>query len=191
MSIDLLTQALVAEAETEAEAIRADARAEAARLDTRADADRRAHREDDLARWRAVCEAEAQREVAASARRVRLEVLKERALMLERLRAAVGARLPELLGDPALASAMVADAVEMAGGRAASVRASPVLRDVARARVPPAVEVLADVTVGSGVTVALTGGRAFVTVSLESALERQWPRLQIEALAALAAEDQP
>jgi vacuolar-type H+-ATPase subunit E/Vma4 len=181
MSIDDLSAALLADAKAEAEAIREEARVEAARLSSDADAHHRAHFDAELVGFRAACQAETHRQVAAALRRLRIEVLRDRAELLERIRAAVAARLPGLLANPALADALVTAVLSVTGPQATAIRCAPALMERVRARAP-SLDVVEDPSVGAGLAAAVDGGRITVTATLESELEQQWQALQIEAL---------
>ena len=154
MAIGDLLGALEREAAAEIAAIGVAAAAEADRLAAEAAARRADSIRHEVDAHRAGVQARADAEIAAAARRSRARVLAARAAMLDRLRAATEAALPDLVDD----------------GLRARLRAA--------AGAHSGVEVL----VPTGLRVELDGGRVTIDVSLAGLLDRLWPRLRIEAV---------
>jgi vacuolar-type H+-ATPase subunit E/Vma4 len=180
---DLLT-ALDRDAGAEIRAIHAEAAAEVARIDAgagRARADRLAAA---VAAIRAERGAEAGERLAAASHRARAEVLAARAAMLDRLRAAVAGRLPAVVaGDPALGARLIAAALACTGDEPGTLRCGPALVPAARSVAPPAIRVEPDPEVTTGAVIELATGTR-IEATLAALLERAWPGLACEALAA-------
>jgi vacuolar-type H+-ATPase subunit E/Vma4 len=158
VAIDDLLSALQREAEAEIRAIGTEAHGEAERIATAA-----ACRCAELTRaaadeHRAAAEARADAEIAAATREAARRVLSARAAMLERLHEAVAAELPGLVDE--------------------AMRAR--LRAAARAIVGEAQAV--EQAAATGLRLEVDGGRLAIDATLESLLERLWPRLRIEAV---------
>ena len=182
MAIGELLGAIEREALAERETIGADARAEADRLLAAAARRRAGDLSEAVARFRADQQRDGDRVLAAGRRRWQAEVLAARAAALDRLRVALVAALPAVLDDTLL-DTLVAAALDVIGGDAATVRCPPALADRVRARLAarPDLRVVGDAGVGSGVHAELAGG-LLVDATLEAFLVRVWPQLRQQAL---------
>jgi len=180
-----LVRAIELDAAAQIRALRAAAEADAARIDAdaaRARDDRTATATQAFAGER---QALADAAIAAAERDARARALATRAAMLERVHAAVHARLPELLDDT-VGRALLAGALACAGTSPGVVRCAPRLVAHARAIAPPSLRVEGDAQVATGVVIELATGTQIVA-TLEALCEREWPRLAAAALAEVAA----
>jgi len=162
MPLGELIEALERDANAEVTAELAAAAAEAARTDAvaaRARADRIASA---LATSRAEQHAVHDAHLAGATHRARTEVLRARAAMLERLRPAVRAMLPELARDPRVARVLRDAAHGCAGESPGRVEETP-----------------------TGIVIELDSGTR-IDATLDALLEREWPRLAPVALALVA-----
>lgn len=177
MSLPELLAALERQAAAEVAAIDAAARAElvAARAEAARRRDDRARAE--LASRRAAAEVAAAAAIAEAERAARRLVLDARAAMLERLRAAVLARLPA--AAPVVVDRLIDRAMTGAGAGRVVLRCPPSLARAVESR--GAAPVVADPETRSGVRADVDGGRLVVDATLEALFERVWPRLRIEA----------
>lgn len=182
MALADLLRVLEDGASAEVRAIAEAAAGEAARVETEAFA-RRSER---VARAMAVCaatrRAAGEVEIAAANRAARAEILAARAAMLERIRAAVSAQLPDVLaGEPELRRALVAAALACVGDEAGTLRCPVVMVELAREASPAAIRVEADPGVATGVVIELASGTR-IDATLATLLDRMWPALACEAL---------
>jgi vacuolar-type H+-ATPase subunit E/Vma4 len=184
---DLLA-ALERDADAEVQKIWADAEARAGEILAAATRARAARLDQETAAYRQERELASANQIADAGARARRELLTIRAEMLDRLRAAVRARLPELLDRGDLVDALTTSALATAGDAVDAIHCSPALTGAIAARVGELpVEPLDDGS--SGLRVILAGDRGHVDATLEALLDRAWPGLQIAALTRLAAEE--
>lgn len=181
MGMNELLAALTRDAEAEAEAVRRAADSEAAALLATASQQYAERFAAEVELARRAYQSEADAEVAAAALEARHARLSARAEMLERLRAAVHARLPALLQHAELVDHLVSTALVAAGDRAATVRCPPVIAERVRDHAGN-VPVSSDPDCGSGVRVTLAGDRGEVDATLETFVDNSWPQLCVAAL---------
>jgi vacuolar-type H+-ATPase subunit E/Vma4 len=193
MPLGDLLSALTREAERDVARLRADAEARAAaiaaagraRVD-RARAEQLGERE---VQWRA----DAERGLALARHAARARVLAARGWLLERVLAAVRARLPALVDDPGYRAVLARDvqaALAYVSDEAVVLRCTPALVHAVRVIVADraGVRVEADAAVGTGVRAVSADGVIEVDNTLEGRLDRLAARVSFVALHRLEAD---
>jgi vacuolar-type H+-ATPase subunit E/Vma4 len=163
MPLGDLIAALERDAGVEVSAALASAAADAARTETSAQHARADRIASELATARAEQQAVHDARLAGITHRARVEVLRARGAMLERLLPAVRAALPELARDPRVARALRDAAQACAGESPGQLQETP-----------------------TGVVIELASGIR-IDATLDAVLDREWPRLAPLALT-IAAE---
>lgn len=177
MALAELLATLERDGEAQVRAELAAAEADAARIEA-AEGRARAERLTSAgSRVRAELRASADVQIADAMRAARTNVLAARAALLERLRPAVRAQLPDRTAD--IGDALVDAALAHARG-GGELRCAPALVARARERALQAITVVADPTV-TGVVLELANG-ARIEATLDAVLDRAWVQLAPAAL---------
>lgn len=179
MAIAQLLDTFARETDDEIRAVLAAGDVDAARIAAEAARERAARVTAEGAASSALRRATADAEVAAALAAARARVLAARTDMLARLRAAVDAELPAHVAR--VAAALVADAIECAGGEPGVLRCAPALAAAARAAASGELRVEIDPQIATGAIVELASGTR-IDATLAALLAREWPRLACRAL---------
>lgn len=180
MALAELLQAIERDAAAQIEAVLAAAEAEVRQIEADGQRDQARLRTDVARTVREEHQRDADAEIAIARRNARVEVLVARAAMLERVRTALQAQLPELARP--LGTVMVTAALSCVGSARGVLRCPTEWLDHARAVAPPSLELEAAPPGATGVMIELATG-THVVATLETLLEREWPRLATEAQA--------
>jgi len=188
-----LLAALTREAERDAARLRADAAARATAIADGAAAQANRVRAAQLGERESQWRAEAERALGAARHAARAQVLAARDALLERVHAAVRARLPELVDDPAYRAVLSRDvraALAYLGDEPVTLRCTPALADAVRALVADDARVRVEpgAAVGTGVRAVSADGAVEVDNTLEGRLDRLRARVSFAALHRLEAD---
>jgi vacuolar-type H+-ATPase subunit E/Vma4 len=190
MALDHLIDALGRQAGAETEALLAAARADSERI--RADAAERMTRArgDAVEAVRAELRARLEADVGEARRGARGGVLEARQRLLDRVFAAAGALLPSAIATERYRAALpqhLAQALAAVAGESVIIRCPEELAETVRALTAGQAQmsVVADPGAGPGIRVTTQDGAIDVDNTLAGRLERERPRLALDALTAL------
>lgn len=180
MALPELLEAIERDATAQIEAVRAAAELEVQQIEADGERDH-ARLQAEVARTaREEHQRAADAELAIARRRARVEILVARAAMLDRVRAALHAQLPEIAAP--LGPVMVSAALSCVGSAHGVLRCPTPWMEHARAVAPASLTIEPAPPGATGVVIELATG-THVVATLETLLEREWPRLATEAQA--------
>jgi len=192
MALAELLRILEEEAASRREALLAQARADAERLRTESGADLARRRAVTLATREGELRATAARAIEVARRQAARRLLEVRSGALERIRRRTETELAERASDPAWLPALARDvglALEYLGPVPAVIEAPPPLLEYLRGTLAGLARVTLEPASDDrrGLVVRAADGSLTVDATLESRLDRAWPRLAIDLAAQLEA----